>query len=114
MLSHGAYCGPCYDFKVAPELEAYQEAMTAAKNIAVFFKDQSKETRNFKRLEKPYKIEGCEDREETLLRLAFFAVKDNFNAIIDVDITSKKVRTGAYQTQIWSGTAIPTNYITRR
>ncbi|AFY03217.1 hypothetical protein [Bdellovibrio bacteriovorus] len=114
LLSHGAYCTPCFDFKVMPEVEAYDADLEAARNIAVFFKDQSKETRNFKRTEKAFKVVDCEDREETLLRLAFFAVQAKFNAIIDVEITSRKVRTGAYQTHLWSGSAIPTNYIGRR
>lgn len=114
LLSHGAYCTPCFDFKVMPEVEVYDADVRAARNIAVFFKDQSKETRLLKRTEKAFKVVDCEDREETLLRLAYFAVQAKFNAIIDVEITSKKVRTGAYQTHLWTGTAIPTNYTPRR
>ncbi|WII73318.1 hypothetical protein QJS83_05470 [Bdellovibrio sp. 22V] len=113
-LSHSTYCGPCFDAKVAPELESYNQALEDAKNIIVFFKTQSKETRNFKRNETPFKVKGCADREETLLRLAFFAVKGRFNALIDVDITSEKVLKGRYQTQIWHGTAIPAQVTSER
>ncbi|UXR65958.1 hypothetical protein EZJ49_06820 [Bdellovibrio bacteriovorus] len=115
LLSHGAYCGPCFDAKIVPEMEAYNDTIEAAKNIAVFMKAQSKETRNFSRKEKPLKVADCEDREEALLRLAFMAVKADFNALIDVEISYEKVRAaGSYKTHKWSGTGIPTNYHGRR
>lgn len=75
----------------------------------VFMKAQFKETRFVKRLEDPITVAECADYDETLLRLAFRGAELNFNGIIDVDITSKKVRTGNYQTSVFSGTAIPAN-----
>lgn len=75
----------------------------------VFMKAQFKETRLIKRLEDPISVVACADYDETLLRLAFRAAQLNYNGIIDVDITSKKVRTGNYQTSVFSGTAIPAN-----
>jgi hypothetical protein len=106
-LSHTTYCGPCFDFKVAPELEAY-DAMTArAKNITVFFKAESKDTRLVERKEKPLKVKDCPDREETLMRLAFMAAEAKFNSIIDVELSSVKVRNHAYQTSVWEGRCIP-------
>lgn len=113
-LSHTTYCGPCFDAKVAPEIEAYEQAMKRAKAITVFFTGDSKQTRNFKRIEKPIKVKNCDDREETLLRLAFLAVHAKFNAIIDVEIISEKVRSGAYQTTKYSGKAMPTNVTSER
>lgn len=83
--------------------------MERAKNLTVFFTADSKRTRNFSRKEKPIKVKDCTDREETLLRLAFLAVHANFNALIDVDIVSQKIRHGTYQTTQYSGTAIPVN-----
>ena len=44
-LSHQVYCGTCYDKDVAAELQNYNETMERAKEIQVFFKAQSKETR---------------------------------------------------------------------
>ena len=108
-LAAGTYCIPCFDAKVAPELEAYNDTMKKAKNIHVFEKDQGKETRFFKRLEEPFKVENCADRDETLLRLAFFTVRAGFNTLIDVDVVSKKVRNGSYQTTMWTGSGIPTH-----
>lgn len=107
-LKHTTFCGPCFDAKITPEIESYNEAMEKARNLPVFLTTASKQTRNFKRTEKPLKVVDCADREETLLRLAFLAVKANFNAIIDVDIISEKVRNGSYQTTKYSGTAMPT------
>lgn len=107
-LSHGVYCTPCFDAKVAPELLTYNELMERAKEIHVFEKDQGKETRFFRRMEKAYKVDHCADREEALLRLAFFAAQRGFNTLVDVHITSTKVRNGTYQTQVWQGTGVPT------
>ncbi|MNK82141.1 hypothetical protein D3C87_1019050 [compost metagenome] len=106
-FSHSTYCRLCYDAKVAPEIEAYNDMKKQAREIFVFFKTESKESRLIKRLEDPIVVPQCEDREETLLRLAFLAARANHNVIVDVDIVSKKVRMGSYQTLTWSGTAIP-------
>lgn len=113
-LQNSTFCGPCFDSKVAPEIENYEQSLIRAKALTVFFKADSKETRKFKRIEKPLKVRDCEDREETLMRLAFLAVHANFNAIIDVDIISEKVRSGAYQTMKYSGTAMPVSVIPQK
>lgn len=108
-LKQNTFCGPCFDQKVAPEIAAYEETMKKAKNLPIFFNTDSKLTRNFKRKEKAFTITDCDDREETLLRLAFLAVLGDFNALIDVDIKSEKIRSGSYQTTKYSGTAVPIN-----
>lgn len=48
-LSHKAYCVPCFDSKVAAELETYNQDLEKARNVYVFTKAQSKETRLIKR-----------------------------------------------------------------
>jgi hypothetical protein len=106
-LKSGTFCGDCFENKVRPEIEKYEKDMELAKDIIVYEKKQSKESRLFKRLEPPVTVTQCEDREETLLRLGFLAVQRGFNAIIDVDIRSEKVRMGSYQTMVFTGTAIP-------
>ena len=88
--------------------------MDQAKNTLVFMKAQFKETRFVKRIEDPITIAECSDYDEIILRLAFKAVELNLNGIIDVDITAKKVRTGNYQTSVFSGTAIPVNILEER
>lgn len=106
-FKHLAYCRLCFDAKVAPEIEAYEAMKAKAKEVFVFFKTESKESRLIKRLEDPITVVECPDREETLLRLAFLAAQRDLNVIVDIEIEGKKVRTGAYQTLVFNGTAIP-------
>lgn len=108
-LSHGTYCPSCFNDKVSPELESYNETMERARNVTVFDKNQGKETRLIKRKEQPIRVTNCPDKEEAQLRLAFLAVKANYNTIVDVDIYPQKHRSGSYQTTIWTGVATPVN-----
>ena len=59
------------------------------------------------RNEKPLHVKNCSDKNETLLRLAFLAALSNFNTLLDVDITHKKVRDEVYQKTMWFGTGVP-------
>jgi hypothetical protein len=113
-LSHHIYCGSCYEEKVAPALTHYTETLQRARNVNVFYKTQSEETRLMRRAEKPIKVSDCHDKDETLLRLAFLAAQGNFNSLIDVVITAEKVRMQAYQTTRWSGSAVPLNLDEKR
>lgn len=88
--------------------------MDRARNTMVFMKAQFKETRFVKRLEDPITISECSDYDEIMLRLAFRAAELNYNGLVDVDITSKKVRTGNYQTSVYSATALPANILEER
>ena len=108
-LETGAFCLTCFNNTVSVELSEYDAKVEKAKNILVFDNTQGKETRLFKRLEPAIKIEQCDDKNETVLRLAFMATELGFNAIIDLDLRSKKVKDGKHQHLIWSATAIPTN-----
>lgn len=108
-LNHTVYCGPCYDQKVSDRWIEYQQAIEKAKNINVYLSNQGKETRLFKRTEELFHVKDCKDHDETLLRLAFFAVQAGFNTLIDVELTSVKVRENNYQTLVWSGVGRPTN-----
>ncbi len=106
-LKHEVYCPPCFNLHVSDQWDDYQATMEKAKNINVYLSNQSKETRLIKRIQKPIKVSGCKDHDETLLRLAFQAVKAGFNGLIDVDLVSQKVKIAGYQTQTWSGKGIP-------
>lgn len=105
--AHSCYCGNCYTEKVVPLLESYQQMMEKAKNVAVYNKHQGKETRLVKRLERPIQVLNCPDHNEAVLRLAFLAAQMNYDAIVDVELKSEKIKNGSYQTTRWSGTAIP-------
>lgn len=112
-LNHDIFCGPCYDQKISARWDEYQETMEKAKNINVYLSNQGKETRLIKRTEELFNVTDCKDHDETLLRLAFFAVQAGFNALVDVNLTSVKVRNNNYQTLVWSGVGRPAN-ITER
>lgn len=106
-LKHTTYCVTCYDQKVEPTLAHYNDLMRKAKDTIVFYKKQNKETHFIKRNEDTVKVVDCADKDETILRLAFFAAQKGYNSIIDVEVTPKKVQDGVYQTTVYSGVAIP-------
>ena len=108
-LAHGTYCGGCFDAKVQSALEVYTETMERAKDVNIFFKTQGKETRFIKRVEKALKVENCEDRAEAILRLAFLAAEHGFNTLIDVEVSSKKIHMGGWQTSSYSVQGVPTS-----
>ena len=105
--SHTTYCSPCYNEKVSPVVDNYNETVERAKNIMIFTKQQNKETRFIKRYEEVVHVSDCLDREDVMMRLAFFAAQGDFNGVIDIEVVSKKIRNGSYQTTQWSGSGIP-------
>ena len=106
-LQHSSYCSTCFSQQIVPLQEKYEETLRRAKDILVFDITQGKETRLIKRLEKPIVVEDCADYDETVLRLAFIAADMGYNAIVDTDIKSKKIRSGSYQTSRFTGVAVP-------
>jgi hypothetical protein len=107
ILTRKIYCQSCHDQEVLPEKERYEEILARAKEIFVFFKTQRKQIPLIRKSKIPIKVETCDDRDETILRLGFLAAEQNHNAIIEVDVNARKVRNEGYQTSIWSGTAFP-------
>ena len=108
-LSKGIYCHPCFNEKVAGEVEEYESKMETARNLDLYFKNQGKETRFVRRHAKPLVINACVDRDELLLRLAFLAVHGGFKCLVDVEVTAQKVTNHAYQKSVFKGTAVPVN-----
>jgi hypothetical protein len=106
-LKHEVYCNVCFDDKVAAPLAEYEATMEKARDIIVFQKNETKRTGHLKRKELPYKVEDCEDEDETVLRLAFFAVQDGFNCLLDIQISHRKIIVGSHKKTVFSGTAIP-------
>lgn len=106
-LLHTTYCRPCFDAKVAPQLESYNRTVERAKEVQIFLKKQNKETRFIRRDEDRLHVQNCVDERDVLMRLAFQAASRDFNGVIDVDLDSRKVRTGAYQTTQWWGSGVP-------
>lgn len=106
-LKHSAYCPPCFDENVAAPLADYKEKMENAKDIIIYSKEQSKLTRFIKRKVDPYKVEGCEDEEEALMKMSFYAVEDGYNCLIDVQFQTKKQIEGSHKKTMYSATAVP-------
>lgn len=106
-LSAHVFCHPCFNEKVAPELENYNQTLEQAKAVHIFDKTQGKETRLLKRRsENKVMVENCEDPDEAVLRLAFFAVQKNCNAVVDVDVSATKIKNGSYSKRIWRASGI--------
>jgi hypothetical protein len=106
-LKHQQYCSFCYSSTVQPAQEIYAETMRRARKIFIIDKPRRRPLPLLKSSKEILCIEKCADREETLLRLAFFAAEMGFNAVIKVNIAHKKIRNGGYQHTEWSGTGYP-------
>lgn len=106
-LKHPNYCATCFDETVAGPLAEYEEKVKKAQDIIIYTKEQSKETRLIKRKADPYKVEGCEDEEEAVSRIAFYAVEDGFNCIVDVQIFTKKLIVGSHKKTMFAATGYP-------
>lgn len=106
-LKEGIYCPVCFNSQVAPELDSYEEHLAKAREVYVFYKAEGKETRTFRRSEKPIQVTGCADKEEAILKLAFLAAREGFNGILDVEITNRKINIHGYQSSECDATARP-------
>jgi hypothetical protein len=106
-LTHGRYCGPCFEEKIAPELAAYDAAVERAKVVHVFYVDDAAETRLFNRQMKPVVVENKADRSDALMCLAYIAVKNGHNTLVDVQVHSEKVDLSGYRTSKWTARGVP-------
>ena len=106
-LTHRVYCRFCYDEKIEPELLKYEETRELAENVFIFFKTQRKEIPLIRKSKVTMKVEDCDDRDETILRLAFMAAEQGFNAVIETDVSHQKIRNHGHQTTRWHGTGLP-------
>jgi hypothetical protein len=104
----GRFCGQCFDADMGPRLEAYRETMEAAKQVFIFFKTQRKHIPLIRKSKVLVKVDECADRDETILRLAYYAAKEEYNAVVDVDVVGKKIRAaGSTKTANWKGSGYP-------
>lgn len=106
-LKHSFYCPNCYDEKVAPPLAQYNQDVETARGVFVYFTTAKRKVPTLKKSLIKVKVENSPDRDQTILKLAFQAVKQGFNAIIETEVVSAKVRNEGYQKSAWSGKAIP-------
>ena len=108
-LTHTYYCAPCFSTQVEPALESYHGVLERAKNVYFFFSSQKRSPPVIKRAREKIQVKECADRDETILRLGFFAAQQGFNGVIEADITCEKIRNEGYQKSRWQGTGIPAN-----
>lgn len=106
-LKHTHYCQACYEQEVEPALQEYHELMDQARGVYIFFTTQRKQIPLIKKSKEKVTVEGCEDRDETILRLAFQAAEQGYNAIIETEVVAQKVRNEGYQKSVWRGVGIP-------
>lgn len=108
-LLHSTYCLHCFDKIILPARATYETVMQAAENVYYLSKQFRGNVYILKRHTKRVAVGPVADRRECILRLAFVAAELKLNAIIEADIVATKVRSGAYQTTSWSGSALPAN-----
>jgi uncharacterized protein YbjQ (UPF0145 family) len=106
-LKHAYYCGPCYDEHVEPVKTAYDASLERAKDVNVLYKGSKSTVRYEKKADRETTVSGSPDRDETILRLAFEAARAGYNAVVDVEISSEKVRNHGWQTSSWTGRGTP-------
>lgn len=107
-LKHTIYCNPCYHKIVLPALESYEDTMNRAKSIYIFEKKIT-HIPLISRSKQKLTVENCDDRDETILRLAFQAAQLSFNAVVKIELVYEKIRIDGYQTTRWSATGYPAN-----
>lgn len=112
-LSHPTYCGACFDQHVAAAKAEYLDVMAMADKVVIFYKKErnvpvSRQSRM------QLQVKDCLDRDETLLRLAFFSAQQKFNAVIHVELVPEKIRINGYQRTHWHATGFPAMLEVRR
>lgn len=109
-LQYKGLCANCYHNEASDIIATYNEILERAKSVNVYDMKQTHETYKMNRHEKAVSVSECNDREETLLRLAFLAAQRGFNTLVDVSLQSKKLsQGGTYKKLVWSGKGIPLN-----
>ena len=106
-LTHTHYCAPCFDSQVQPQLDRYHEQIEQAKKVYFFFSERKKVISVQRKGLARVKVESCEDRNETILRLAFRAVQQGFNAVVEAEVSCEKIRNQGYQKSLWKGSGMP-------
>ena len=106
-LSHARYCGFCLDATINPALEVYTEILERAKKICLLTKAYKGHVSTLKKAKYSIEVKDCPDREELIMKLAFMAAKEGYNALLQTDLVSQKIRNEAYQKSSWSGEAWP-------
>ncbi len=108
-LATGTYCVNCYESCASEFIQEYEATMETAREVHIFFRGQGQERRALflKKREAPLKVENCVDEEAVIMKLAYMAAKNDFNALIETVVDSVKIHDGSYTLLKWHGSAIP-------
>jgi hypothetical protein len=106
-LKHSFYCGACFDQHVEPFKAEYDATFERAKGINVLYRNSKSLHNTLRKAEKALKVENSPDRDEAIFALAFQAAEGGFNAIMDVEVSSQKLRNAGWQKTSWSARGVP-------
>ena len=106
-LQHSYYCAPCHELTVVPAIQSYEAMLAQAKDVFFFFDSRKRAIPVMKKSRDIVEVLECTDRDEVILRLGFMAATQGFNAIVDANVRSEKVRDHAYQKMNWRGRGWP-------
>lgn len=106
-LMHSYYCGGCNEQIVEPFRTDYNAALEQAKEINVIYRDSKSSFRILRKSKKLLQAGNLPDRDEAILRIAFQAAREGFNAILDVEVSSQKKREAGRQVSIWAAQGYP-------
>ncbi len=81
--------------------------MEQAREAYIFFTTQKNPPPVVSKSKERLQVSECIDRDETILRLAFQAVRLGFNAVLETHVVAEKVRNAGYQKSAWRGTGVP-------
>ena len=106
-LSEHHFCPMCFDEKAAPVIAKYDELLARAKQVIYLPKTYRTFVPVLKAAKQTVSVEGCEGKDEAILKLGFLAAMQEFNAIVKAELVCTKTRNHGYQKSIWSGVALP-------
>lgn len=114
ILQRPQYCSRCWDENVAAPLAEYEDTLEKAKAVSVLPKSYRATIPIQKKATREIRVEDCPDRDEAILKMAFLAASEGYNALIKAEVNAQKVRNHGYQKSSWSGSAIPAVIDTRK
>ncbi len=106
-LSYHNYCPFCYDAVVAPALVDYEATLEKAKDVYFLTRNYPGYIPVVRKANKDVRVDACPDRREAILRMAFQAAEQGFNAIIDAEVEAYKTGGGRYFASLVRGRATP-------
>lgn len=106
-LKHSFYCISCHDTIVAPALAEYEDNIAKAREVIFISKAYKGHLPVIRKSTSDVSVKEAVDRDEVVLRLAFQAVLQGFNSIIQAELSSEKVRNHSYQKSRWAGKGTP-------